>query len=315
MHANDDTPVIDFGSHFLAEEIATADQPESDRVEAVSSDPEAYLRWFNRGGVDRVVLSHPSYMGHDDLRETVAVNDRLERLMTDIEAYYALAAIPVGAGAEEAAAEFDRCLSAGFNGGGVSTTVGGRPLTDPVFEPVWEVADRTGAPVMVHPTPARKLTGDEHVLEPVFQNNHAFGREARLCGSISRVIHTGLLERYPNLTLVFHHYGGNIASMMGRVDLRLHRHEGETKPFEAFKAQLEDRIYVDTSGYFAYTTPLRAALEQFPASNVLLATDAPAEPKTPAELAEYVETIGDVAPRSAARRMLGGNALELMVNV
>ena len=309
------TPVVDFGAHFLAESVERVDEPADDRVGSVSADPDRYLEWFRRGGVDRVVLSQPWYMGHDDLEATTAHNDFLLEVVDAVDEFYGLASVPVGAGAEAAAEEFERCLAAGYNGGGVSTTVGGAQITDPVFEPTLEVADRTGAPVMVHPIPSRKLEPEEHVLEPVYQNNHAFGREALLCASISRAIHGGLLDRYPGVNLVFHHYGGNIASMMGRVDLRLTRHEGDVKPFEAFKDQLEERVYIDTSGYYAYPTPLRAALEQFPASNVLLGTDAPAEPKTPAELNEYVTTIEDAAPRAEAAAMLGGNALDLMVNV
>lgn len=315
-----DAPVIDFGSHLHSERVTEAPAP-SDQLDDVRDDPDRLLEWFEKGGVDRVVLSQGRFVGETDVETAASVNDDLLDVVDAHEEYYGLASIPVGAGGEAAATEFERCLDAGYNGGYTWTSVAGQDLTDAVFEPILEVADRTGAPILVHPTPSTLLLQDypgEHVLEPVYQINHAIGREARMCGSILKVVNAGILDQYPNLNLVYHHHGGNIASMMGRIDLRLTRGQadgGGLKTFEAFKEQLEERVYIDTSGYFAYSSPLRTALEQFPASNILLATDVPAEPKTPADLAEYVTTVTDVAPRSEARKILGQNALDIMVNV
>lgn len=318
-----DTTVVDFSAHYTEEgHTGGTAQVQSDTattvtedtsVDDVSNDPELYLEWLQMGGVDKVVLSHPLYMAHDVLEETEGRNDEIGELLQSYEDYYGLASIPVGIGREAAAAEFERCMDKGFNAAGVTVTADGNHFTDEIYEPVWEVADRTGAPIMVHPTPSRKLDPGEHVLEPVKENNHTFGRESRLCGSINRVVQSELLESYPDLNLVYHHFGGNIASMMGRIDLRLHR-TAETISFDQFKERLEDRIYLDTSGYHSYSTPLRNALEQFPTSNILLGTDSPVEAKTMGELQEYLTTIEEAVPRSEAKQMLGENALDLLVN-
>ena len=108
--------------------------------------------------------------------------------------------------------------------------------------------------------------------------------------------------------------------MMGRIALRLdHDRWGRDlkdsgKSFEEFKAQLENRIYIDTSGYLSYDAPLRAALEQFPTSQILLGTDAPFEPRSTSELQEYVTNVRKAVPRSESKRILGENALDLLVN-
>lgn len=330
----DDTtaPVIDFSAHLYAENISQ--ESYSDNVDEISTDPEQYLKWFKKGGVDKAVLSQPYYMGYENVEETVEANDDLLSVIREFDDFLGLAAVPLGAGGEAAATEFERCLDEGYNGGGISTTVGKKDLLDSEFEPVWEVADRTGAPLLVHPTSTRRLQADEHVLERLYQLNHTFGREAQLCGSISKVIHSGLLDKYQNLNLVYHHLGGNIACMMGRIDLRLHRNPpdavtgetmegifggsintGETKSFEEYKNQLEQRIFIDTAGYYMYHTPFQAAVEQFPASNILFGTDAAAEPKTPGDLQKFLSTIDDVAPLSHSRKILSHNAADLLVNI
>jgi predicted TIM-barrel fold metal-dependent hydrolase len=318
-----ETPVVDFGSHFHVEEMEPVDGP-SDHVDDVDTDPERFLEWFKKGGVDNVVLSETYKVGVDDIETGRQFNDELLDVVNEFEDYYGLATIPVGAGGEPAAAEFERCLDAGFNGGFIWSTIEGKDFTNQIFEPVWEVADAYGAPILVHPTSTSILKRDypdEHVLEPVYNINHAFGREALMCGSISKVINSGLLEEYPDMKLVYHHYGGNIASHIGRVQLRQTRstqdeeeYEGTTVSWPEYKDQLENRIYIDTSGHHTHSGPLRMALEQFPASNILLGTDASSEPKTPAELNRHITNVRDAAPREEARQILGQNALDIMIN-
>lgn len=319
-----DGDVVDFASHFHIDEREPVDSS-SDHVDDVDTDPVKFMEWFKKGGVDKVVLSETRKVGVTDVDTAAAANDRFLDVIGTHDDYFGLATIPLGSGGQEAADEFERCLDNGFNGGFSWVRLSGQGFTDPLFEPVLEVADQWGAPILVHPTSTsllKRYYPDQHVLEPVYNINHTFGREALICGSISRVINSGLLESYPDLNLVYHHYGGNIASQMGRVHLRQTRsaqdeeeYEGTNIPWEDFKDQLEDRIYIDTSGHFTHSDPLRTALEQFPASNILLATDASSEPKTPEDVNRYIANVLEAAPRADARKILGQNALDIMVNV
>ena len=259
-------------------------------------------------GVDAMVHTMPYFLGHEDVERTANANDVL---LSDVEAhdqYYGLGAIPIAAGGEEAAAEFERCLDIGLHGGGVDET--DVEFTDPEFEPVFEVADRTGAPIFVH---VPLLPNVDYRL------NATLGREYELQKSICKLVHSGVLDSYPNLNLVYHHLGGNIAAMMGRI--HLHADAGRwplqdtMKPFPEFKAQLEDRIYVDTCGFFGYHAPIRVALEEFPATQLLFGTDYPWEPRDPEELAQLADSIAEAATQEAAERILGGNALDLLYDV
>jgi predicted TIM-barrel fold metal-dependent hydrolase len=105
--------------------------------------------------------------------------------------------------------------------------------------------------------------------------------------------------------------------MLGRLEYqyRTDRWPGEfptLKPWDEFRAQLEDRIALKLAGYFSARAPLRATLEEFPASKVLFGTDFPFEPRTRAELREAVDRVDDLTGLGDARRILAGNARDLV---
>ena len=142
-----------------------------------------------------------------------------------------------------------------------------------------------------------------------------------LAASLSKVVHTGVLDRDPDLTLVYHHLGGNIASALGRVRNQFEKFSPEGwlgsapepyKPWPAFRAQLEDRIYIDTSGYDGAPGPLRNALSAFPTSQVLFGTDFPFETRTRADVDAIVDPILAEASGTDAAAILGGNARTLL---
>lgn len=313
-------PVIDFGAHlhpsdpepyaFIHRFIEDGDGA------AICTDLEAVAARYRDSAVDAAVLSQPLYMGHDDAAATRAANDAFLDAVEPYDEFYALASVPSGAGGEAAAAELERCLEVGYNGGAIEAG-GGTRLTDDAIAPVLEVADRTGAPLMVHPTLMQSL-GDA-TLDDTLQENAIWGREVALAASIAEVIHGGVLDRYPDLNLVYHHLGGNVSSMLGRIELRLEKGhwpgQDDLKPFEAFERQLAERIYLDTSGYYGHERPLELAVESLSASQVLFATDFPYETRDTATFRRIVDSVERVAPEGAAERILGGNAQELLVNV
>jgi len=310
---------IDFGAHVYPEASfpePIENSPLDDLIPTLLRNPGELRRLYNAAGIDHAVLSQPYYMGSADTEATAEANDALLDVIEDDTMFYGLAAIPVSAGGDAAAAEFERALDAGYHGGAIETKTNGIELTDDALEPVFEVADRTGAPLLVHPKLDESLHPD--VLDDTYLLNATFGREAALSESICKVIHQGILDRYSDLNLVFHHLGGNIASMMGRIHLQLDdgRWPGQdhVKDYQSFKAQLESRVYIDTSGFFGYESPIESALEEFPSTNVLFGTDYPFEPRDATELSDFVETIQTVGGEDA-ERILEQNTRDLLVNV
>lgn len=312
--------VIDFGAHVYPESVLPdeiANSPLAKLLGRLLTDPDALIEHYDRAEIDRAILSQPYYMGLEDEAAVRTANDALLDIVEADERFLGLAAIPTAAGGEAAGAEFERALEAGYNGGAIETETDGVTLVDDALAPVFEVASRTGAPLLVHPKLDNSLGPD--ALDDDFLHNAIFGREAALSASLATVIHEGVLDRYPDLDLVYHHLGGNLASMLGRIHLQLDagRWPGQDglKSYEDFRAQLEERIYVDTSGFFGYEQPVRATLETLPPSNVLFGSDYPFEPRDGAELEQQIDAVRRVQSQKTARAVLESNARDLLVNL
>jgi predicted TIM-barrel fold metal-dependent hydrolase len=313
-------PVVDFGAHFHPENpeaLRTVHDYIDDADGApICSDIDAVRERYHKAGIDYAVLSQPYYMGSNDVDATATANDKLLNIISTHEMFLGLASIPTAAGGETAATEFERALDMGYHGGAVETNSQGIELIDDELEPVFEVADRTGAPILVHPKLHDSL--GEDVLDDTWRFNAIFGREVALAETICKLIHEGVYDRYPDLQLVFHHMGGNLASMLPRITLQLD--EGRwpglegLKSYEEFEAQFADRVYLDSSGYFGERAPFRRTLETIPSSNVLFASDFPYETRTTETFEKFADSFGDICSPRDASRILGENALELLIN-
>lgn len=106
--------------------------------------------------------------------------------------------------------------------------------------------------------------------------------------------------------------------MLGRIrgDTRPERapDTGRLKPYDEFRDQLEERVYLDTSGFYRDTAAFRATLEAFPAANVLFGTDFSYETRTLNDFRSIVSTVEERCPRAETRDSLGQNALDLLAH-
>lgn len=315
--------VVDFSTHLYPDEVfpdpdwdsvAAMKNDYRDIVDPLLTDPEAFHDRYRAAGVDVAVLSSPYYMGHHDADRTARANDALMDVVTDYDMFRGLAGIPVPAGGEAAAAEFERSLEAGFHGGALETKSRGVELVDADLEPVFEVAEAYDAPILVHPKLNDSLSPD--VLSDEWRLNATFGREVALSESVAKVVHQGVLDRFPDLNLVYHHLGGNLPAMLGRVHLQLAEGRIPSGPHlknsREFLHQLEERVYLDTSGFFNHSLPLRAALEKMPATRIVFGTDFPFEHRSADEIATGPDLLSDLASRTDAKRVLAENALDLL---
>jgi len=313
--------VVDFGAHFYwpmpdaqRDNIGNIERYDG---EPIGTDVDALRERYAAAGVDAAVLSQPLHMGSADLEAVREGNDGLLEVVEPNDELYGLAAIPTAAGGEAAAAEFERSLEAGYNGGALEAVSDGIELIDEELEPVFEVGDRTGAPILVHPKLNDSL--GPGTLDETYALNTIFGREICIAESVSKVVHEGVYDRYPNLKLVFHHNGGNIAAFLGRIEGSLGRANrggnDDVKTFAGFRETFEKHVYVDTAGYYGDHNQFARTLEALPASNVMYATDFPFETLSPAKFQEIVEAVETVRGGAERDAILGGNALDLLVNV
>ncbi len=118
--------------------------------------------------------------------------------------------------ADLATEELKRALAQGASGVMVLANIGGKPLTDAAFGPVWRAIDAKSLPVLVHPT-APPGVGEMAMHE--FQLTAPIGFTFDTSLAISRCILDGFFDRFPNLKLIASHGAGALPYLIGRLDI------------------------------------------------------------------------------------------------
>jgi predicted TIM-barrel fold metal-dependent hydrolase len=169
------------------------------------------------------------------------LNEHLAQLVTDHPTRFgAFATLPlrdVDASLREVEHAFD---TLGLDGVGLFTSVEGRYLGDPVFDPLLAELDRRRAVIFVHPAiPEARynpLRLPESLVEFVFDTTRA----------VANLIYTGSLERYPNLSIILPHSGGTVPFVAWRLGLGKLIPELAAKAPQGAIAYLE-RFYYETA--------------------------------------------------------------------
>lgn len=123
------------------------------------------------------------------------------------------AALPMQA-PEAAAKELQRAVNdLGLVGGMIFSHINEDTLDHEKFYPVWEAAADLGVPIVVHPTAPMY---SEHLDD--FRLNALLGFAYDTTAAAARMVLSGVLDRYPNLTLIQTHLGGVLPYMAERIE-------------------------------------------------------------------------------------------------
>ncbi len=204
--------------------------------------------------------------------------------------------------------EIERCAGKlGFVGMLINSHTQDQYLDAARFAPIFEVLQAQDMPLYLHPqTPASTMIGpyaDYGLLGPSW----GFAAETGL--HATRLIYSGLFDKYPKLRVILGHLGEGLPWWLARMDSRFAITASVTKqassrlPSEVFKTH----FHVTTSG-MTEALHLRFALELLGADRILFATDYPYEAMEPA-----VDLLDRVAINDADRsKILHGNATRLL---
>ncbi|WP_341250417.1 amidohydrolase family protein [Euzebya pacifica] len=110
---------------------------------------------------------------------------------------------------------------------GLTSAVNGMNLDDPRILPVLEAMAEAGVSVNVHPAFFDKIGAGDRLTRYYFRSSFAAPVEASV--GLMSVIHSGLLDRHPDLRMCFTHGGGIAIHSLGRFDLRWHMIEASTR--------------------------------------------------------------------------------------
>ena len=225
------------------------------------------------------------------LEDAVAPKERvtLARIandaMADLVATYpdrfvgAAACLPMN-NIDAALAETDRAIrELGFKGIQLYSPTMDKPLDHPDFMPLYEKMAAYDLPIWIHPK--RDIEFADYRTE-----NHSkywifsmFGWPYETTAAMTRLVFSGVLEKYPALKCITHHCGGMVPYFVERIiggqdyaEKCLHAKFKKclsTQPIEYYR-----RFYADTALYGS-TPSLMCGYAFFGAEHVLFATDMP----------------------------------------
>jgi aminocarboxymuconate-semialdehyde decarboxylase len=200
-----------------------------------------------------------------------------------------------------AAEVLSRAVGDGLRGVEVATYVAGRELADPSLEPFWSTAADLDAVVFVHPW---GCTLGERLSTAYLSN--IVGNPVETAVALSRLIFSGLLDRYPGLKILAAHGGGYLPGYLGRGD-----HAWQVRPDSRTCAEPPSayirRLWFDALVY----TPegLRTLTAAAGADRVLLGTDYPFD----MGITDPLDRLAAAGlPASASEAIRGGNAAALL---
>jgi aminocarboxymuconate-semialdehyde decarboxylase len=219
-----------------------------------------------------------------------------------------IASIPMpGDGA--AAAELERAVRLGAIGAIIASNVEGANLGEVALDAFWAKAQALDVPILIHPvmsTPAPRAA--KFALAQIAQ--YTFDTTL----GVGSLLFSGVLDRFPGLTLVLSHGGGAFPYLMGRFDLM---HERMDRTAQGDVAAKPPSAYAGLMVYDSIVhapKPLRFLADAVGLDRLVLGTDysfPPADLDPLASLraagfsAADIAAVADANPRRFFRRMKG----------
>jgi aminocarboxymuconate-semialdehyde decarboxylase len=248
--------------------------------------PEKRLEDMDRHGIDIQVLSaalpgaEPSSLStspEDVVKLARFVNDSISDIVDKYpERFVGIAEIPITS-ETDALEEFDRAVNElGMRGVQLYTQMGGLPIDNEKFHPLFERAIKYDIPILLHPS--NPPPSQSRLYEQDYSLMLMFGWPYETTLALSRLVISGVIEKFPNIKLVSHHMGGMIAYYGGR--LQIYENLAAMRGIKYQKPLLEyfKVFYADTV-LGGHLPAAKCGYEVFGPDHVVFATDYPFGPE------------------------------------
>ena len=190
--------------------------------------------------------------------------DLVQRYPTRFAAFAATPLPHIDAALVEVERALDQLHLAGVT---MATSILGRSLADPEFEPLYAELDRRGAVLYIHPagvSACSPLIADYGLTWPI-------GAPIEDTISATQLIFKSIPLRYPRMKIINSHLGGALPMLLGRLDNLYRPVAPELNEPPSVQAR---RMWYDTVGHF-HVPALRCACESLGADRLVLGTDFP----------------------------------------
>ena len=267
-------------------------------------DIDARLRKMDSQGVDMRVLSLSTpnvyeWRGARQVEMARYMNDATAALVrSHPDRFAGLGSLPLD-DIEASLAELDRITGElELAGVMIGSNIGGLPVNDGRFEPVWAKIDALRLPVFEHPM-FPPHTGKEEFEMPL-----RIGFVFDTTAAAARLIYSGVFERYPHFPYILAHTGGALLMVLERLDNGYRLFPDCRAHISRLPSTYAAELYYDTCSFFC--PALKMAHELVGAEHLLWGSD---DPFLGADTAHV-----DALPIPAAdkAKILGGNAARLL---
>lgn len=198
-----------------------------------------------------------------------------------------VAEAPIG-GDDAGVREATRAIKNGALGVQIHTNVAGKPLDDPKFEPLFAAMDKLNKPIWLHPARGANTPDYASEKKSKYEIWWAFGWSYETAAAMARLVFSGIMDKYPNLKIITHHFGGIVPMLEGRIgpgwdqlgartsdeDLSLVRKRLKKRPLDYFKHD----FYTDTATFTAEPA-MHAGFGFFDLDKIVFASDCPFDPE------------------------------------
>jgi uncharacterized protein len=165
--------------------------------------------------------------------------------------------------------EIDRAIKdLGLKGVQIHTPINDTPLDLPEYLPIYEKMSKYNLPIWIHPHRAETYPDYHTESESKYRIFHRFGWPYETSAAMTRLVFSGILEKYSNLHFITHHCGGMIPYFASRIASRPEDPKFAKPMIEYFKMFYGDTANIETAA-------LTCGFHFFGAAHLLFGTDMP----------------------------------------
>ena len=184
--------------------------------------------------------------------------------------------------------EATRALKNGALGVQIYTNIAGKPLDRPEFEPFFAAMHKLGKPIWLHPVRGANFPDYLDEKKSKYEIWWTFGWSYETAAAMARLVFSKTMDKYPNLKIITHHFGGIVPMLEGRIgpgwdqlgartsdeDLTLVRKSLKKRPLDYFKQD----FYTDTA-VFGGKPATVCGLSFYQNNKIVFASDCPFDPE------------------------------------
>ena len=247
-------------------------------------------------------LSAPNVYLWDEASQPAAarhINDVLAKLCRQHpDRFIGLASLPLK-DIESSLIELDRCIhELGMKGVIIGSNVDGLQLDDPKFDPIWARINQLRLPVFEHPMFPNNSAGFEGFELPL-----RLGLIFDTTLVATRLIYSGVFERYPDFPYIMAHTGGALLMALERLDNGYRLFPDCRRYINRLPSEYAKRLYYDTTAFG--DKALSFALDTLGAQQLLFGTD---DPFIDADTSHVTKLAISAADK---KQILGANAVRI----